>query len=523
MKVLLIEVILLIGICFLFGSSFAGSPWNGTINLIDEGQFGAWANHMLYGKHMFQEIYITYGPLYVYPLYLLFKLFGASAFLVRVYLTIGSIFGIVSILLILHRLQIQFIFRWLVLLLLAFLQIIQLRQGIGWLTILFLLIALNTNKTRNFLFAGITSMISFLVSPDIGLIVIILSGMVLLLKAINELKLINFFKKIFAYVLGFLVVVIPFYLWANSEGWLAAYFQTTLDVMASLSGIEASIGQGFPKAFQLMPNTFNIVDWLRFIFSREMILYWGLLFYLISFLYIVIKFLSGKLNRDDGNILLILLFGFMLYHILLGRSGLGHFLFVLSPILILGGYYSQQLLKSKSISQNRLVVFIVVLLLSFFAVRIVKIYSPVITDSLKGSLYVFNNKTENPRIGRLNISQKQFAYINAINEFVSKNTSNKEAIFFLSDEPGMYMLVDRYNPTRYDLPFIANTKDKRYELLSDLQDNKPRYIFENKATWAVDGITNRKRLPEVSKFIDEKYIKVATIENTFIYKLKSSQ
>lgn len=74
------EIIFFAILGFFIGSAETLSPFYGNINVIDEGQFAAWANFMLHGKLMFKDMYIVYGPLYVYPLYLLFKFFSPSFF-----------------------------------------------------------------------------------------------------------------------------------------------------------------------------------------------------------------------------------------------------------------------------------------------------------------------------------------------------------------------------------------------------------------------------------------------------------
>jgi hypothetical protein len=81
----------------------------------------------------------------------------------------------------------------------------------------------------------------------------------------------------------------------------------------------------------------------------------------------------------------------------------------------------------------------------------------------------------------------------------------------------MYLLVNRSNPTRYDLPFIANTLEKRLEVLSSLERTRPKYIFENTLAWAVDGVDNRTRLPEVYAFIKQHYRVIGYIDSYRVY------
>ena len=132
---------------------------------------------------------------------------------------------------------------------------------------------------------------------------------------------------------------------------------------------------------------------------------------------------------------------------------------------------------------------------------------------------MYGIKNTPKRIGNINVSDAQLTQIVKIQNFTSKNTKQSQPVFFYSDVPGMYMLVDRVNPTRYDLPFIASTKNKRYEMLQDFIDVKPAFIFEDTSRWAVDGVNNRQRLPEIALFINKNYKKIGTIDSTIIYQL----
>ena len=132
-----------------------------------------------------------------------------------------------------------------------------------------------------------------------------------------------------------------------------------------------------------------------------------------------------------------------------------------------------------------------------------------------------SQRSINPdRVGFLNISDSQKRKIIFFQKFVDKNTKKQDYIFLFNDEPSIYMLVDRVNPTMFDLPFIGNTLSKRQDIVSSLRRNSPKYIFIDMDVWAIDGISNFRRLPEVYTYIGKNYSYVATIENVKILKLK---
>ena len=117
------------------------------------------------------------------------------------------------------------------------------------------------------------------------------------------------------------------------------------------------------------------------------------------------------------------------------------------------------------------------------------------------------NKNSPEYVGNIFISKQQSESIRLIQNFVDKNTSVKERIFFFSNEPAMYLFVNRLSPTRFDLPEVANTKEKRLEIVRALEKNKTKYIVEDTKAWSVDDINNRARLPEVVEYIQKNYSK----------------
>jgi hypothetical protein len=101
-KEIIIEIFIIALVLFFWGGGW-GSPFVGPSNFIDEGQFGAWINHISYGENLFKDIFIVYGPLSVYALLWLTKIFGSSVFLIREYLTFGAIPGFIVLYLLSRR------------------------------------------------------------------------------------------------------------------------------------------------------------------------------------------------------------------------------------------------------------------------------------------------------------------------------------------------------------------------------------------------------------------------------------
>lgn len=514
-KIIIFEIVGIILLSIFFGATAGGTLFFGYFNIIDEGQFAAWANHMLLGKLMYQDIYITYGPLFVTPLYLLFKFFGPSLFLVRVYMVAGSIFGLIVTLLIMYQLRIPQGIRYVLLITMILLPVMQLRQGMALLCIFLLMQTIQRHSARLYFAIGITTVLTFFVSPDMGFFVLVIEALAFCFAAISGKNIYQVVRFFFTTLIGMFFIMLIFSFWASHEGWLHAYIIATSDLFSSFSGINLPNGMGFPNLFTMAPDNWNPILFIKYIFSKEALLYWGVLFYIVTFLFVIIKSLIDNSTKTTKDIVPLALLGFLMYSILIGRWGIGHFFFILSPVFLIGGFYAARLLEmDKKVLGNRIAAIGLVLLLAFFTVRIFLINRPQILANFSE---LSTPHTVNDAI------TKQQNYFHSVLSFVDMNIKPSDSVYVMSNEPALYMLMNKTNPTRYDLPYIVITKDKRYEVLAQLKKNPPDYIFENTKEWAVDGISNRKRMPEVSTFIDKNYREVKNSNGLTIYTYISSK
>lgn len=500
----------------LLGTTTSGSFFYGDINMIDEGQFAAWANHMLHGKLLFRDIYITYGPLSVYPLFWLFQIFGASAFLVRLYLTIGGTLGIIASYLLMDEIKIK---KWIVyFLLIVFLLIpvLNLREAVGLLALFLLLKSIKEKSGTLSLFAGIASLFSFIVSPDFGIFILIVACLHFLVSVTISSKLKKDLKIFVLFITGYFAVLVCFLLWALRSHWLKEYITGTIDIIVSISGINVPNGLNFPSPMGLLTNG-NWSGLVKFLVGHEMLLYWSLCIYIAAIFYLVVKFIQNKTDKNIYSFLLITFFGILVYTILLTRHGSGHYFYTLPVNLIVSGYLFDKLI---GIKKKTKVVYIFIFLIIIYLVRILYMNNPMIRKNLDPRTYLLPHQSNINRVGFLSISTKQEKKIAFFQKYISKNTSPKDYIFLFNDEPAIYMLVDRVNPTKFDLPFIGNLLEKRLDILRSLSIAKPKFIFIDNDTWPVDGISNKVRLPEVYEYIKKYYKFVEKSENVEVYSLQ---
>ncbi len=512
----IIPILFIIFFSLLLGTSTSGNFFSGDINMIDEGQFSAWANHMIHGKLLFKDIYITYGPLSVYPLFWLFQIFGASAFLVRLYLTLGGTLGIIATFLLMQELKIK---KWITTIFLGVFLLIpafNLRESVGLWALYFLVLSIRNKSIKISFLAGIVAALSYLVSPDFGLFIILVStfhySVFLLTSQKVKVDVIIFGGN----VLGFLTVISSFLFWAFGQQWLNEYVLGTVDIITSISGINVPNGVNFPSPLSVLSiGDFGMFG--KFLIGHEMLLYWSICIYFAAVFYIIVKFIQRRLGKEDYVFVLISFFGLLVYTILLTRHGAGHYFYTLPANLIVCAYFLNALLNVK---KKEKVIYIFMFLIVLYLIRILYLNNPMIRFSLNIPSYISPHFGSLDRVGLLNISSAQTRKIIFYQQFISSNTTNKDYIFLFNDTPSVYMLVDRVNPTKFDLPFIGNRLEKRMDILRDLTNNKPKYVFIDNDAWPVDGISNKVRLPEVYKFIQENYVLLEKNENVEIYKLK---
>src|SRR3989338_885736 len=466
-----IESVLIALVALAFGSLLFISPFYGDLNFIDEGQLGAWVNHMLLGKHMYEDVYIPYGPLYVYPLFVLFKLFSPSASLIRIYMTIGTVISIATINILLYVSKVRTIERRVILLFLILIPGLSFRQGGGFLVLLFIALLLFYKKKSFYFLTGIFSIVSFLISPDIGLFSILVCTGIIFLRLLFSKKIKSEILNLFYFLIGIVLVSSIFFLWSSHEGWFNSYMYTTADALISFSGINSPNGKNFP-----VPNV------ISFVISKDGFLYW-----------------------------------IVLYVVVIGRPG--HIFFVIHPVIIISILFITKLL-TKVESNGKREKFFTVVFLTFLCIFYFRLLLIFIQNFVKASFtpFVLFSEFNNPfRVGYIEITPNQRNYIRDVQKFVHTNTTKADLIFFLSDEPMMYMLTNKINPTRYDLPFMANIIEKRYELIYDLQKNKPKFIFYNNNAWVVDYVDNFKRIPEIKNLLDTFYTKEYLTNSIFVY------
>lgn len=511
-------------LCFLLfvGSGIVQSPFFGDINVIDEGQFAAWVSQMLHGKILYKEIYTAYGPLYIYPFYEMAKIFDPSVFLMRLIYKVFFVFlSILVVKKVLQKLDVRYPIQLVCLAAVLIVPDFGLRQGSGLFSLLVLVTLFESKMHRVALLLGMSVVLSLLISIEIGIFVSFISLLFFTVSIIYEKHPKKTVLLLLTTVSAISFSALLFYFWSSREGWFLFYVQSALSDLRIFSGIDLPNGQNFPSIFELFPQSSDLFVWFKFIFSKKMLLYWLFLFYIISFLFVIKNLLLHNKHLPLRLIASLVLFGFFISTILVGRSG--HFSFVVVPVFILLAFFSDRLMKkyvTASSIKEKILISTMMATCIFFIVRIVAIYRTDFPKVLQLPRVLFAQKDTIPFVGPIVLSRAQRENFSEVQRFIFNNTTQDDAVFFAANEPIMYMLVSRNNPTKYDYPYIAGAIEKRLEILSDLESNPPKYILYNTSAWDVDGVSNMQRMPEVWKYIKKQYKLKKLLGSVLVYQKK---
>lgn len=323
-KTVTLVIFNIIAILFILfvGSLTAVNPFYGDINFIDEGQIAVWVHHLFVGKVVYKDFFMSYGPLFVFPYFIGAKLLGQSVSLIRIVTALIFFFPgflIVQYVIKMCKPPIALFYTSLVLLLLI--PGISLRQEIGFFVLVCLLSAFDKESKNWAWLAGISSCVSFLISPEIG----IFSFIIALLFFVYQYVAVSTGKKttIFSlyYLSGLMSSFVVFALYALAHGWLSDYITNTNMVLTVFSGVNSPNGMNFPYIVDLLSQNSSLYQWIHSFISQQMLLYWVLLLFIITAYYLFIKFIGRTITHEDKIIVFVLMYSLLLFISIVGRPG----------------------------------------------------------------------------------------------------------------------------------------------------------------------------------------------------------
>lgn len=115
-----------------------------------------------------------------------------------------------------------------------------------------------------------------------------------------------------------------------------------------------------------------------------------------------------------------------------------------------------------------------------------------------------------PRSGRIELLPRLAAQVEAIAARASR-LHPADAILFYPSEATFYYLLDRRPPTRFLWAYDAATSEMQEAAISEMERERPRWLFRSTDTFPVDHIPQDRLVPRVDAWLQENYRPVETL------------
>lgn len=481
----------------------------------EEGEILAWVQLILNGGVYGKDFFCLYGPLMLYPLALLMKVFGASVAMARYYTFALDLFAYAIVTYLTYRV---FRSKWIaVLFLLTYLSVYNhllaaLSPNTSYLRVAFgmlpLVLTYNylASSWRTFLIAaGLATGASLLFSQEVGLCSTISVCSMLGVSGLSGRGGRKVIVSTATYLLFTLAGVLPFLIYQGVNGSLGAFWE-------SLAGYPRLVtlgygGQPFPYFIYAVSHPFEAI-----VFDN----YW-VLFTLIAMALSVMP--SILLGRRDPLLLFrfsLLVFGALLYRSALGRSTISRAFYVALPAFTFLFLYLDNALTClmkqgppfRSLQLGRILVATGIIATIFVNDASITRNASALLSAAQYK-WTSGSGTSSPEsnalVPRLDVLTDDGTYsdVMSIHEFIRRKKSTD--ILMFPNEPIYYFLFNITPPSRYVMSYFAVTRGMRQEMVESLERRKPRYVIYNAGTWRIDNIPEVVQVPEVLEYLRNTY------------------
>lgn len=512
---------------------FYSPGWNPDVGawifLGEDGENLAWVQSIFSGGVYGKDFFCLYGPMFIYPLAAIMKIFGATVAVERFYKYFLDLVAYSIVIFFLYKtVQSKAIFvvssvvYFLVFPMFYSISVnfTHLRFVLGILPLALLYIYFGNGKKYLLPIVGAVIGQSLLFSQETGIAACIAVFGTLFICFLSDHQWRSFLRHSLLVAGGCLLSISPMIAYIS---WKGAF----ISLLDSLYGFPklAALGSGGVPAPPLEEFISNP-------FGDAFFYYWAILLYVFSSIYLISRVLINKPNRNDLLRLSLLIFGVILYVIAVRRPIDESIHKAFHPVLLLIFLLIDDALTGIIARRNivRLghTVLFVGLILFTFALFVESGFVKMMIDRSEAALIPADKLSRVPLGYRIPSVKRGGIYFDKgtalsillIKDFLEKNTRQGDYVYFFPNEAVYYFLFDRNNPTRYAISYFAITADQRKDLIADLERNKPVYIIYSKNTWRIDDIAEGIQEPEVVAYINMKYRVDTDKENIQIWKRK---
>jgi hypothetical protein len=508
-----------------YGAYFTTNWINSWYLFSEEGEVVSWAYSILSGEVLYRDNFSPYGPLMPYLLALMMKLFGATVFTSRLYAYLtyavtAALIVVMSFAVLRQRWQALLTS---LLLLSAFFPVknsvnaTPLRQFLGMLALFVFYRYMLKGSRKALVAAGLVAGAAFLYSQENGVAALVAVVSLWGVKAIsNRGELKNILVDASYFIAAFLVAILPFMVYFYANGALGAFLSTIYE---------------YPKlalmGFAAIPAP-NLVEQARLFMDGKAALpyfLYSILFSLPPLVYAVafgvfgVLRLKGRFTSRDAFFFLVTVYGAIIFRSALGRSDGFHFVQVFAPSAFVLAYLSGVSLGAASESRVKMptlrymAIFVLPLIFAnanfmttfyeetaenILSVNTVGIVEKIFPEPRPGLV-----TTSFPELGGIYVPPEVAYHVAELKNFAGR-ISWDDGVYVLGNSSLTHVLIDRPNPTRFDMYYWAGTTRLQEEVVADLERRKPRYVVVEPGG-LLDNIARETQVPVINDYVFSTY------------------
>ncbi len=370
--------------------------------------------------------------------------------------------------------------------------------------VILLVLAIRGGRMFPVLLAGAVSGVALFFSFEIGLYCLIaapVSFVALWLMEPSRDRIGRVLSRTALFAAGVCLGAAPFLLWLGSKGLAGAFFTTSFVTIPGL--IDATWSLPFPDIdnwfSKQMPaeSLFQLAWHIRFVINPL----------ILSFAVIVLglRAIRRTVSIDDQVLAVLVVFATVTQRSALGRSDFFHqwfAAFLISPILVALIWRLVVLLRRHAPGVRIAATIATVVLIP---VLLVISWAPSLLETRLESTVGFKER----RAGTApdDLGEESRRRIGKVVAAIEERVGRDEPIYDFSNQPALYFLADRPNPTRfYQVPIVSPIALQR-EVVRDLERSRPALIVMSSPDSydRFDGVLNRDRAPLVASWIEHHY------------------
>ena len=368
---------------------------------------------------------------------------------------------------------------------------------------------------------GILTGVVFLYSHETGIAVIIVAAAFWLLAAVlHRGSLPDRIKEMGISVGCLLATLLPFFLYFYATDALVPFLKVIFEypfyVMLGYGSLPApNISQTALSVIRGKMPFASIYPSITFCFP--------IFVYAVTLAFQIIHFLKGGFTTRDIFFFLIMLYGIIMFRYALGRSDGFHIFQVYAPAVFLLCYLGTLPLQQAVTRGIKSVIPFIVII---FPLMVLFSFSPTF-ETLRWRMFEVNTVNIKKKFSALPqedmvevpVPEMKGVFVpgrtaETIMDFVkfSKKLEADDSVFVFGNAPFAYFILNRRNPTRFDMIYWAVNTELQKEIVDDLEEAKPKYMIY--MMFELDDIPAHVQVPVIYEYCAKTY-------QDLIYKYKN--